>query len=136
MTTRRDIKDGDGSRKSPSVAMGVEETEAGAGLSLKGDEFGIHGTPFARPPFRTRPGEISALGATVDNTVIVPRTVIAEALEQIEATFEEYTEADHENDWMTGTCKTCGERVAYGHKKDCRYVRVRDALKGFLDVPR
>ncbi len=76
-----------------------------------------------------------------DTMRAVPESVLVEALEQIEATYET-------NDGEL--CRACGKYpeeyslarmewrhrggpfVTPQHKPDCRFVRVRDALKGSL----
>jgi hypothetical protein len=58
----------------------------------------------------------------------VSESVLLEALEQIEATWENL---DYETG---GDCTACGGALLPDdpHKPDCRYVRVRDALRRVL----
>lgn len=65
----------------------------------------------------------------VDTVVVVERTVLAEMLEQIEATGITW---ERDGYWV---CRQCGASARRSddkmeHTKTCRYVRVRDALNG------
>lgn len=104
-------KDGDGSRKSPSVAMGHEETKPGDGVIVMADD----------PRLEAFERDLAS--------VLVERAVLAEALEQIEASW-----LSHDN-----ICTGCGADrddsrigLADPHRHDCRFVRVRDALRKAL----
>lgn len=66
--------------------------------------------------------------AAVASTVAVSRAVLAEALEQIEAT---HIHHDYENPTVCAACDTIQRKLdGSEHAPDCRYVRVRDYLKG------
>lgn len=123
------MKDGDGSRKSPSVAMGIEPTEPGATVDVVSDgiRFLREKAKLEGQPQRVLDDiEIMAKGSAV----IVDRKLLEEALAHIVDTDVIYIYADKY------TCRSCrADSRALSeleHTPDCRYVRVRDALKGLV----
>lgn len=135
------MSDGDGSRKSPSVAMGREETEPGDFVERARQEMLAH-----MPPFRDEHGNVisrheamrqadAVLGPEPD-VVTVDRKLLEEALYEAIGQIEALAICDERH-----ACRECGalmERKNNGfnftdwvgeHTQYCRLMRVLGLLR-------